>query len=170
MWIIWKRALSTILRTLERIHAIPHPQQMASQRLVIGRWLIGQNPTRLETFWPEVWWYMSKCVQKKAEQQWDMDKLQIQAGRQIRNIHDISSDEVEECDAIVRNARKKLEISVEPAMPRAKQVRIPTAEARRRELQCQKVLRDPWFATSEGRPSPTQRERPVKTFRYKMFI
>ena len=47
----------------------------------------------------------------------------------MRNIHDISSDEVEEFDAIVRIARKKLEISVKPAMPRATQVRIPTAEA-----------------------------------------
>ena len=75
---------------------------------------------------------MSKCAQKKAEHPWRTDKHQIQAGHQMRNIHDISSDDVQEFDAIVRNARKKLEIPVKPAMPRAKQVRIPTAEARRR--------------------------------------
>ena len=37
-------------------------------------------------------------------------------------------DEVEEFDAIFRNARKKLEIPVAPAMPWVTRLRIPTAK------------------------------------------
>ena len=60
---------------------------------------------------------MSKCAQKIAEQQWDIDKPKMQAACQQWNIHDIPSDEVKDLDATNVGARKKLEISVEPAMP-----------------------------------------------------
>ena len=60
--------------------------------------------------------------------QWDLDKHQIRAARQKRKVSDISPDEVEEIDVIVRNAREKLEIPVEQAMPCATRARISTAK------------------------------------------
>ena len=78
---------------------------------------------------PDVWSSMSKCAQEKAQQQWDMDKRQIQAARQRRQIHGILLDEVEKFDATVQNVRKKLEMPVEPAVLCVTQVRIPTAKA-----------------------------------------
>ena len=56
-----------------------------------------------------------------------MDKPRIQAARQKRNVHDILPDEVEEFDATVQNASKKLKVPVEAVMSRVTHVRIPTA-------------------------------------------
>ena len=50
---------------------------------------------------------MSKCTQKKAKPQWEIEKNRIQVARQKRKIHDILPDEVEEFDAVIQNARKK---------------------------------------------------------------
>ena len=77
---------------------------------------------------------MSKCAQKKAKQQWDIAKPQMQAARQMRTILDIVPDEVEQIDAIIPNARKKLEIPVDPAMPCVTRKHIHTAK-----IQTQKV-------------------------------
>ena len=63
----------------------------------------------------------------EESRQWRVDQLQLQCGRQMRNIHDTPLDEVEDFDAVVRNGGEKLEISMEPAMSRAKLVRIPTS-------------------------------------------
>ena len=52
-------------------------------------------------------------------------KFKLHARR--RNIHDNLPDEDEDFDAIVLNARKKLDIPVEPAMPCVAWKHIPTA-------------------------------------------
>ena len=44
-------------------------------------------------------------------------------------MHGFLPNEFEELDAITQNARKKLEIPVEPAVPCVKQTRIQTAKA-----------------------------------------
>ena len=56
-----------------------------------------------------------------------MDKPRIQAARQKRKVHDILPDEVEEFDATVQNASKKLKVPVEAVMSCVTHVRIPTA-------------------------------------------
>ena len=43
---------------------------------VDGVLTITQVTSRPETIWPEVWSSMSNCAQKKAKQQWDIDKTQ----------------------------------------------------------------------------------------------
>ena len=73
---------------------------------VDGRWTKNPVTSRPETIWPEVCPSLSKCAQKEAKQQWEMEERQIQVAHQKRKIHDIPLQEVEEFDAIVRNARK----------------------------------------------------------------
>ena len=82
-----------------------------------------------------------------------MYEPKVQSARQMRNIHDIALDEVEELDAIDRNARKMLEIPVEPAMHCVQQVRIPTAKAPTQNVAVSKEgVRRP-LALNEGRLS-----------------
>ena len=76
---------------------------------------------------------MSKCTQKKAKPQWEIEKNRIQVARQKRKIHDILPDEVEEFDAVIKNTRKKLNIPVEPAVPSAS----PPPRHKHKKLQCQ---------------------------------
>ena len=52
----------------------------------------------------------------------------------MRDISDVLPDEFEESYAIVRNARKKLSISVESAVPFVAQVRTPIAKAPKEKL------------------------------------
>ena len=61
----------------------------------------------------------------KAKQQGDLETPKIQAARQNGKLDDILPDEVEEFDAIVHNARKKLD--------------IPVPGHQRRKLQCQRM-------------------------------
>ena len=67
------------------------------------------------------------------------EKKLVQAARQKRNNHDILPDEVEDFDAMVQNASKKLEMRVKTAMPCVTQVHAsPPPRHRHRKLQCQK--------------------------------
>ena len=74
-----------------------------------------------------------------------------------RKLHEMLLHEVEEFDATVQNAKKKLEVPVERAMPYVKQIRIPTANAPTQKVAVSnKGARRP-VALSEGRPSLTRR-------------
>ena len=116
-----------------------------------------QLTSRPETIRSEVWSSMSKCAQKKAKQQWDFAKPQVQAARQMRTILDIVPDEVEQIDAIIPNARKKLEIPVDPAMPC-----VPPRN-KHRKLQCRKEAEEEPLTLSEGRVSLSGKKRHANT-------
>ena len=70
----------------------------------------------------------------------------------MRKTHD------EEFDPIVQNAWQKLEIPMEPAIPCATQVRIPTVKAPTQKVAASKEGRERPSTLSEGRPSLTKRE------------
>ena len=81
-----------------------------------------------------------------------------------KRIYDILSDEVEEIDAVVQNARKNLDIPVEPAMPCVKQMRILTAKAPSQKVAVSKAGGERPPALSEGRHSLTRGEREMEAF------
>ena len=54
-------------------------------------------------------------MQTRAKPEWDEEKLKVEAARQSREFFDIPLDD-EHVKGIVRNARKKLEFCMEPAM------------------------------------------------------
>ena len=112
-----------------------------------------QVASRPETM-GEMWSSMSKCAQKKGKQQWDIDKFQIQAARQNRKIHEITP-----VDAIILNARKELDIPVEPATPFVTRKRILAAKTQAQKVAVSEVGGGRPPALSEGRLSPTQKER-----------
>ena len=49
---------------------------------------------------------MYKCVEKKAKQQWNIEKLQIQAARQKMKNHDTLPNKVEKKDATYSERQK----------------------------------------------------------------
>ena len=60
---------------------------------------------------------MSKCAGKNAKHQWDIGKPKNSSCTPEEGNSRCLLDEVEEFDAITLNTGKKMEISVEPAMP-----------------------------------------------------
>ena len=106
--------------------------------------------------WPEVWSSMSKCAQTTAKHQWEMDRTEIQAARQKKEIDDIFQ--------AVRKARKKFDIPVEPAMPCFNQLRIPSAKAPTQRVAVSKEGEWRLPAFCEGKLSLTRRERELEAF------
>ena len=101
---------------------------------VNGRLTRTQVTSSPETSRPEVWSSMPKCAQKKAQQQWDIERPQIQPARQKRKHHDIPPDEIEEFDAMIQNARKNWGIPVGPAMPCSARIRITNSKTPTRKV------------------------------------
>ena len=86
-----------------------------------------QLTSRLEYLWPEIWKTMGKNAKLKEKQKWSNEKLHLENARKLRGIYfiDLEDTEFEETDPeedkkfkeTIKNARKKLETSIAPAMP-----------------------------------------------------
>ena len=66
--------------------------------------------------WPELWKSMGKHAELKEKQKWSNEKLHLENARKLRGIYFIDPEDTEFKETI-KNARKKLETSVAPAMP-----------------------------------------------------
>ena len=66
--------------------------------------------------WPELWKSMGKHAKLKEKQKWSEEKLHLENARKLWEIHFIDPEDTEFKETI-KNARKKLETSVAPAMP-----------------------------------------------------
>ena len=143
-----------------------HTPISPSQHTHNGRWTKTQVTPRPETIKPEVGSSMSKCAQKKAEQRWHIEESNIRAARQKRKMFDIPPNEMQNIDAIIPNARKKLQMPVETAMPCVTQACISTAKTPTQKVAVSKEGGERLLAFSEGRLSLslTKRERTIKTF------
>ena len=130
---------------------------------VNGRWTKTQVTSRKETSWPKVWSSMSQCAQEEVKAAME-NSPEKQAARQKMEIHDSPPDEVEEFDAIIETARKKLEFPVEPVMPCVTLVRIYTAKAQTHKVAVSKEGGRRPLALSQRIPSLTRREREIKAF------
>ena len=75
-----------------------------------------QVTTRPDHLWPEMWSSMSQAAQRKEKQQWAIDKPKIDNARKLKGIYFTDPDDGE-FKATVNNARRKLEIPMEAAMP-----------------------------------------------------
>ena len=127
-----------------------------------------QVTSRLGEVWPEVFSLLSKGAQKESKAAVGQEKI---TSSTTSENHDIPPDEVEEQDAIVRNARAKLEMPVEPATAvryTKHASRLPRHHLPK--LQCQKTLGgDPWHQVKCD-PSLTKSEMQLKTFqRYDVY-
>ena len=75
-----------------------------------------QQTSRPDHLWPELWKTMGKNAKVKEKQKWSHEKLQLDNARKVRGICFIDPED-KEFKETIKNARKKLETSVAPAMP-----------------------------------------------------
>ena len=75
-----------------------------------------QLTSRPDHLWPELWKSMGKNAKLKEKQKWSNEQLHLENERKLRGICFIDPEDKEFKDTI-KNARKKLETSVAPAMP-----------------------------------------------------
>ena len=75
-----------------------------------------QLTSRPDHLWPELWKSMGKHAKLKEKQKWSNEKFHLENERKLRGIYFIDPEDTEFKETI-KNARKKLETSVAPAMP-----------------------------------------------------
>ena len=75
-----------------------------------------QLTSRPDHLWPELWKSMGRHAKLKEKQKWSEEKLHLENARKLRGIYFIDPEDTEFKETI-KNARKKLETSVAPAMP-----------------------------------------------------
>ena len=81
-----------------------------------GRLTSKQFTSRPDHLWLELWKSMGKHAKLKEKQKWSEEKLHLENARKLRGIYFIDPEDTEFKETI-KNARKKLETSVAPAMP-----------------------------------------------------
>ena len=75
-----------------------------------------QLTSRPDHLWPELWKSMGKNAKLKEKQKWSEEKIHFDSARKLRGICFIDPED-KEFKETIKNARKKLETSVAPAMP-----------------------------------------------------
>ena len=81
-----------------------------------GRLTRKQLTSRPDHLWPELWKSMGKHAKLKEKQKWSEEKIHLENARKLRGIYFINPED-KEFKETIKNARKKLETSVAPAMP-----------------------------------------------------
>ena len=84
--------------------------------MVRGRLTRKQLTSRPDHLWPEIWKTMGRNAKLKEKQKWSHEKLHLDNARKLRGFSFIDPED-KELKETIKNARKKLETSVAPAMP-----------------------------------------------------
>ena len=74
-----------------------------------------QLTSRPDYLWPELWEKMGKNAKLKEKQKWSDEKPQVDNARKLRGFYFIDPEDKEIKET--KNARKKLQTQVAPAMP-----------------------------------------------------
>ena len=75
-----------------------------------------QLTSKPDHLWPELWEKMGKSAKLKEKQKWSYEKPHLDNARKLRGIYFIDPED-KEFKETIKNARKKLETPVPPAMP-----------------------------------------------------
>ena len=75
-----------------------------------------QLTSRPVHLWTELWKSMAKHAKLKEKQKWSHEQLHLENARKLRGIYFIDPED-EEFKETIKNARKKLETPIAPAMP-----------------------------------------------------
>ena len=81
-----------------------------------GRLTRKQLTSRPDHLWPELWKLMGKHAKLKEKQKLSEERIHLENARKLRGIYFIDPEDTEFKETI-KNARKKLETSVAPALP-----------------------------------------------------
>ena len=80
-----------------------------------GRWTRKQLTSRPDHLWPELWKSMGKYAKLKEKQKRSNEKIHLENARKLQGIYFIDPKDTE-FKEIIKNARQKLETSVDAAM------------------------------------------------------
>ena len=75
-----------------------------------------QATSRPDHLWPELWIKMGRNAMLKERQKWSTGKAQLDNARKLRGIYFIDPED-KEFKETIKNARRKLETTMAPAMP-----------------------------------------------------
>ena len=75
-----------------------------------------QQTSRPDHLWPELWEKIGKNAKLKERQKWSHEKLHLENARKLRGSYFLDPED-KEFKETIKNARKKLETSMAPAMP-----------------------------------------------------
>ena len=75
-----------------------------------------QLTSRPDHLWTEIWKTMGRNAKLKEKQKWSNEKLHLENARKLRGIY-FNDPEDKEFKETIKNARKKLETSIAPAVP-----------------------------------------------------
>ena len=81
-----------------------------------GRLTRKQLTSRPDHLWPELWKSMGKNAKLKEKQKWSHEKTHLDNARKLRGIY-FTDPEDKEFKETIKNARKKLETPMAPAVP-----------------------------------------------------
>ena len=81
-----------------------------------GRLTKRQATSRPDHLWPELWTKLARNAKLREKQKWAIGEPKLDDARRLRGIYFIDSED-KEFKETIKNARKKLETSVAPAMP-----------------------------------------------------
>ena len=102
---------------MDRFHSIHSFGRKTSIYMWSGRRLTRKQLTsRPDYLWPELWTKLGKNAKLKERQKWSHEKPQLDNAGKFRGIYFIDPEE-KEFKETIKNARKKLETPVAPAMP-----------------------------------------------------
>ena len=90
------------------------PERFMWSRVRLTRKQLTSRPDHL---WPELWKSMGKHAKLKEKQKWSNEKFHLENARKLRGICFFIDPEDTKFKETIKNARKKLETSVAPAMP-----------------------------------------------------
>ena len=75
-----------------------------------------QATSRPDHLWPELWTKLARYAKPREKQKWAIEKPKLDNARRLRGICFIDPDDME-FKEIIKNARRKLETPMAPAMP-----------------------------------------------------
>ena len=116
-WLLEYRWIKRFVRFLGRFHSVSSIDERPSDGYMwSGRKLTKRQATsRPDQLWPELWIKMGKMLSWRRDK-WSDEKPKLDNARRLRGIY-LSDPEDKEINETIKNARKKLETSMAPAMP-----------------------------------------------------
>ena len=104
---------------VDRFHEVYSIQRGTSQRIHLIRAVRltkNQTTSRPDHMCPEAWTRIGKAAQRKEKQEWALEKPKLEYARSLRGIYSMDPSD-EDYKDIVKNARRKFETPMAPAMP-----------------------------------------------------
>ena len=89
-----------------------------SKRIYVVREVVDEKQltSRPDHLWPEIWKTMGKNAKLKEKHKWSNEKPHLDNARKLRGIYFIDPED-KKFKETIKNARKKLETPMGPAMP-----------------------------------------------------